>query len=73
MKRFFLGYALAFSAVWIGYGIYSAFAGFPHAAALLAFGFAFSAVLFLASWFSYWLMGYYKNADQLTEKILGKK
>ncbi|MBP1950519.1 hypothetical protein SAMN05216232_1113 [Virgibacillus subterraneus] len=72
MKKFLFIYALAFSLIWVGYGLYSVITNQPSANLILGIGVAFSLTIFAASWFSYWLMGHYKNVDALARKILSK-
>jgi hypothetical protein len=73
MKKFFMIYASVFALIWIGYGLYAVISGIPSANLILGFGFAFSILIFAASWFSYWLMGHYKRVDNMAKEILSKK
>ncbi|NBJ69409.1 MULTISPECIES: hypothetical protein [Clostridia] len=70
MKKFLTVYASVFTTIWIGYGIYAWWSGKESASLILGFGIAFSAVICLASWFSYWLMCHYKKVDRVAKNIL---
>ncbi|WP_163971490.1 hypothetical protein [Oceanobacillus halotolerans] len=72
MKKFLYIYALVFSIIWIGYGLYALLTNQPSAHILLGFGVAFSIVIFATSWLSGWLMNHYKNIDAMAKKILSK-
>lgn len=68
LRRFLFIYALAFSVIWIGYGIYSIVTNQPNAINVLVFGIAFAGLVSATSWFSYWLMGHYKRIDKLAKE-----
>lgn len=70
LKPFLLIYALVFSLIWIGYGIYAVITHQPSANLLLGIGIAFTIVMAMATWFSYWLMGHYKRIDNLAKEIV---
>ncbi|WP_164667928.1 hypothetical protein [Virgibacillus doumboii] len=72
MKKFLFIYALVFSLIWVGYGLYAVFTNQPSANVILGFGVAFSIAICAASWFSYWLMGHYKKIDDMAKRILAK-
>jgi len=73
MKKFLFIYALVFTFIWTGYGIYAVITDQPSAGLTLGFGLAFSIIIFTASWFSSWLMSHYKKIDTMAEKIIGKE
>ncbi|MFU0788886.1 hypothetical protein JNUCC74_14530 [Cerasibacillus sp. JNUCC 74] len=70
MKKFLAIYAIGFSLIWVGYGIYAIWSHHDSATLILGFGIAFSIVICLASWFSYWLMRHYKRIDKMAKDIL---
>lgn len=72
MKKFLLIYAMVFSFIWTGYGLYAVITHQPSAGLILSIGVAFSVVIFAASWFSSWLMGHYKRIDMMAKKIIGE-
>ncbi|UJL45610.1 hypothetical protein KFZ58_14575 [Virgibacillus sp. NKC19-16] len=73
MKKFLFIYASVFSLIWIGNGIYAFITDKPSSGVILGFGIAFSIVIFVASWFSSWLMGHYKKVDTMAKEIIQKK
>jgi len=73
MKKFLFIYALTFSLIWTGYGVYSLLTNQPSAGLIFGFGVAFSIVIFATSWFSSWLMNHYKKVDTMAKNMIGKK
>lgn len=69
-KRFFIIYASVFSLIWIGYGLYAVISRQSNAGLILGIAIAFAVVMTLATWFSYWLMGHYKQIDNLAKEII---
>lgn len=65
-------YAAVLSLFWIGYGLYAFITNQPSGGIILGFGVAFSFCLFMASWFSSWIMGHYKKIDNMAKTILNK-
>ncbi len=70
VKKFLTMYAVLFTAIWVGYGIYALWTNQESAHLILGLGVAFSIVICLASWFSYWLMRHYKRVDSMAKNIL---
>lgn len=70
LKRFLFIYAIGFSIIWVGYGVFAIVTNQPHAVTVLGFGIAFSIVVCLASWFAYWLMNHYKRVDKMAKEII---
>ena len=73
MKKFFIIYANIFAIIWIGTGLYALISGQPKAFNTFLFGLAFSIVIFLASWFSYWMINRIKQIDAMAREITTKK
>lgn len=72
LKKFLFTYATVLSLIWIGYGVYALIANQPSSGVILGFGIAFSVCLFIASWFSSWIMRHYKRIDSMAKTMFTK-
>lgn len=68
-KRFLFIYASVFTIIWIVAGIKATISDPSTGYVLLLFGLAFSIVIFLASWFSNWIMEKYRQIDTMAKAI----
>ncbi len=72
-KTYAVIYASVFSGIWIIYGIVALLRDYQSAEVIFGFGLAFAGMVWLTTWFSKWLMKYYKTLDEIREKELKRK
>jgi ABC-type nitrate/sulfonate/bicarbonate transport system permease component len=73
VTRFSKFYITLFTAIWMGYGLYSLLVSKQNGIIGFFFGLGFSIVFSIAVWFSEWLMKNYRRIDQMSKEALSKK
>ncbi|GEL08086.1 hypothetical protein [Salisediminibacterium halotolerans] len=71
-KRYAIAYASVFSAIWIGYGLYSVITDQPGAMTILLFGIGFAIFVSLLTWFATWIVKHYQKIDVASKEILDR-